>query len=322
MSVYGSPTLVAHNDITVDGMKDENGNDFTSNQRSQLLLVVEKPDSAKDKQMVDMATNSENTTSSAVKASETYEIDMLLCGCVTKVPEGSYMQVAFGFPEGYGPEDAGVTFKVYHYKKDASGNITGVEEVEAVVTEYGIIATVESFSPFAIVAYDSAEVKTTTKGIYARTVGVGGSVSTTSTSTAITTLKAGESVTYTFAPETGYELARVLINGEEKTVTNNTLTLAYANLADNTAVEAFFVSSRVAAAEKAAGVSVVYPKLTVNYPTTQMNASTSTTTTNANVMLIVLIVALCVIIVALIVVLTLILVKKHKGDKKATGKKA
>ena len=43
-----------------------------------------------------------------------------------------------------------VTFKAYHFIADASGVVTGVEEIECEVTKYGLILWVEVFSPFAI----------------------------------------------------------------------------------------------------------------------------------------------------------------------------
>jgi hypothetical protein len=118
------------------------------------MLVASKPSKSQSDEMVNDAANELGVESSDIKSSATFSIDLVLCGCVQTVPDGSYMQVGFGFPEGYGPEDEGTTFKVYHYKQDADGNITGIEEVPCVITQYGLVATVQSFSPYAVVAVD------------------------------------------------------------------------------------------------------------------------------------------------------------------------
>jgi hypothetical protein len=233
---------------------------------------------------------------SDILKSSTYEIDLLLCGCVQTVPTGSYMQVGFGFPEGYGPEDAGATFKVYHYVYDENGNMTA-EEVPCVVTEYGIIATVKSFSPYAIVAVKSSAIENATKNVYARTVGLGGSVS--SSSQGIAQLKEGESVTYTFTPEDGYKVERVLLNGTATTVSGNSATFAYADLEDNNIIEVYFVANSVAEKEAAEGITPVYPSLKVYFP----SAVTTTETSNGGMSgwLIAFIIIACLFVVAAIV---------------------
>jgi hypothetical protein len=249
MNVYGSPSLVSDGDLTMDGWTDDQGKALAS-QRSQLMLVASKPDSSTEDTMLDMAGQNEK-----VLQSSTYEIDLLLCGCVQKVPEGSFMQVGFGFPADYSPDTEGVTYKVYHYKTDENGNITGMEEVECVITEYGIIAKVDSFSPYAVVAVKKTENANAAKGIYARTASTGGTFNS-----GIAKVESGSSITYTFTPEDKYQVDRVLLNGSAVEVTNNTLTLTYDQLSDNNTVEAYFVAKSVAEKQAADGITPIYPK--------------------------------------------------------------
>ena len=46
--------------------------------------------------------------------------------------------------------------------RDNKGNITGVEEIPCIVTQYGLIITCDSFSPFAIAAVNRTENDATT----------------------------------------------------------------------------------------------------------------------------------------------------------------
>lgn len=43
------------------------------------------------------------------------------------VKTGHRLQVSLGFPAGYGPDDAGVIFKAYHFVKDNNGNVVRTE---------------------------------------------------------------------------------------------------------------------------------------------------------------------------------------------------
>ena len=179
-----------------------------------------------------------------------------------KVPAGSFMQVGFGFPDGYGPEDKGVTFTVYHYKRDAAGKITEVEAVPCVITEYGIIATVRSFSPFMICAVDASKV--TKKSVCAMVDGVGGKVSDTT----VRTVAENGSVTYTFTAEDGYRLDRVLLNGKDVTANagGGSITVSYDDLGEalSAMVEVSFVAERVSEYYAENGIVIVQPKIVVS----------------------------------------------------------
>jgi hypothetical protein len=281
MNVYGTPNLVADSDLSVEGFKDSNGELVSKNQRSQLMLVASKPSDSESEEMVNKAQTDMGVSSDAILESSTYEIDLLLCGCVQTIPDGSYMQVGFGFPDGYGPEDAGATFKVYHYKSDGT-----VEEVPCVVTEYGIIATVSSFSPYAVIAVKTdALPANSTKSIYARTVGLGGEISVTKNGEAahgVVAVADGDTVTYTFAPETGYKAERIVLNGTETILQAGQTSVTYSNsdLTANNVLEVYFVANSVAEKETAEGITPVYASVKATLPVRGLNASNGSTGDN------------------------------------------
>ena len=124
MNVFGAPKILDTSDLSLNDFKDANGNYYAKDQRSQLLLVADRPDNAKSEEMLDRLETDKGVAKEDVITTATYEISLQICGVVKKVPNGSYMQVAFGFPEGFSPEDKDTPFKIYHYKHDAAGNIT------------------------------------------------------------------------------------------------------------------------------------------------------------------------------------------------------
>lgn len=250
IKIFGEPKFVSASDESLNQFKDKDGQPIV-NQRSQLMLVVNRPTKAENEQMEEAA----KTLGDTILQSETYQIDLQICGCLQKVPDGSYMQVGFGFPEGFGPEDAGVSFTVYHYKKNDDGTIKEVEAVPCVVNEYGIIATVRSFSPFMICAVksDSPSVKDQGKMILASVDGIGGNIVGDIENKNVDTdkmkcVKSGGSVTYTITEDAGYTLDRVLVNGVDKkaSVVGGSLTLTEAELKANNSVVVTFISDRAA----------------------------------------------------------------------------
>ncbi len=212
--------------------------------------------------MNDLLKDEMGVQSDDVVASSTYEIDLQLCGVVRKVPNGSYMQVSFGFPEGYDASDAGTTFKIYHYTHDDGGKITGVEEIPVIVTEYGLIAQVKSFSPFTIVQIknSSAAVGSSAKSIYANVNGgIGGTVTSEGKSGIIAVDK--DTVVYDIAAADGYVVGAVLLNG--KLIDGNDykggkLTLNSADLAASNMLEVRFVTATSADYYSEQGVKLAY----------------------------------------------------------------
>lgn len=253
VNTYGQPSLVGNGDLSLDGWTDSNGNPVSENQRSQLMLVATRTTEKEGKEMVENT----NLPEDAVKASETFEIQLNLCKNIVRIPNGSTVQVAFGFPAGYGPEDEGVTFKVYHFKRGIDGKIdySKTEEVECVITEYGLMVSVSDFSPFAVVAVDKTQVHDLKKSVYARSVGFGGSFS----GKVAQLVGDGQSITYTFLPEEGYKVAKVTLNGNDVQFDGNTVTLGYNNLDDRNVIEFHYVATSVSEYESSSGIAVVYP---------------------------------------------------------------
>jgi hypothetical protein len=213
MDIYGEPSLVGTGDMSLTGWKTEDGNYVADNQRSQMVLVATKPTAAESDEMVDGAANAAGVDSSKVLSSATFNLDLNICSKYTEIPAGSYMKLAFGFPEGFGPEDEGVTFQVYHFKKNSDGslNYDEPEILDCVITEYGLIVTVTSFSPFAIIAVNKSDVPaSTTRNIYAESLSTGGTL--VADSQGIIKVSQGATKTFTFVPADGYQVDRVLLN--------------------------------------------------------------------------------------------------------------
>ena len=210
------PTLVSNSDLSVDNFTDENGSTFSENERSQMMLVAEKAETATVNTMLDEISGNDNfnVNKDEIKKSETYDISLQICGKYPKIPDGSYVKIGLGFPEGYGPDDDGVTFKLYHRKHDPKTNTYSIEEVPCVVTRFGIVATVTSFSPYMVAVVD-AEKATSDKTILATIDGKGGKL--TVEDGKIQTVKEGGSYAYTIKPDDGYQLYTVTLNGKNVT---------------------------------------------------------------------------------------------------------
>lgn len=157
-NVYGKPTLM--DDVNLDDMTDEENADLAELLKHRMTLVTTTTKPSEERAMTDFLNNpdaKDYTTGEdlnvggTVEKTETYNIKLTLCK-MQKIRDGQAVRVMLGFPDGYGPEDAGVTFKAYHYIKDEHGNITGVEEIPCMVTELGLVIECRSFSPFTIAA--------------------------------------------------------------------------------------------------------------------------------------------------------------------------
>ena len=318
--LYGAPKFVSASDESLNEFKDKDGNPIV-NQRSQLMLVINRPTKAENEQMEEAA----KTLGDHILASETYQIDLQICGCLQKVPDGSYMQVGFGFPDGIGPEDAGVSFTVYHYKKNDDGTIKEVEAVPCVINEYGIIATVKSFSPFMICAVtsDSPSVKNLDKRVLASVDGIGGNIDKKD----ILSVASGGSVTYTITEDEGYTLDRVLVNGvdQKASVVDGKLTLHEADLKANNSVVVTFISDRAAKFIADNNLHVVEHNLIVTdkdmiVAYVEEDLAPAAPKKN-NTGLIVGIVIAVIVVLAGVGVAVYFILRKKGGDKKATDGK-
>ena len=262
MNVFGAPNLLDNSDVSVTDFKDENGNYYAASQRSQLMLVASKPNSQQEQKMDEVLKNETGVKQEEIMSSATYEINLQICGVVQKVPNGSYMQVAFGFPEGYSPDDAGTTFKIYHYKHDDKGNITGVEEIPVIVTEYGLIARVESFSPFTIVQLKNSSAavqESKTANIYAYVNGETGGTITAAGKSGIS--QVSDKITYDITPDKDYAVAYVRLNGKvinPEYYKNGKLTLKRSDVESSNTLEVSFKSKEFIDDYAKKGVSISY----------------------------------------------------------------
>ncbi len=172
------------------------------------------------------------------------------------------MQVAFGFPDGYDPNDADTTFKIYHYKHDNAGKIIGVEEIPVIINQYGIIAKVTSFSPFTVVQIKNSSAAVTesaTANVYAYVNGgVGGKV-TADGKSGIS--QVSDSITYDITPDSGFAIACVQLNGkvvDVKKYQSGKLTLTKAELESSNMLEVKFMSQELASNYAKKGVSISF----------------------------------------------------------------
>lgn len=257
--IFGKPALLEGDDLSVSGWKTSTGQSISDILTHRLTLVTTRTTEAQNEQI---AKQIEDNVSDHIVRSETYNIALSLCKTMV-VKTGDKVKVRVGFPEGCGPDDEGVTFKAYHFKRDSQGNVTGVEEIDCVVTQYGLIITCDAFSPFMI-----AEVKKDKNAAEAKTVVVttsdGGTVTGSGLdASGIVKLGEGESQTVTFTPHEGYQIESVTVCGKEIEVTNKasaTVTVSCGDVQNaNNIVNANFVAKEVAQKEEQKGQTPVKP---------------------------------------------------------------
>ncbi len=260
MNVYGEPKMLDNSDLSVTDFQDENGNYYAASQRSQLMLVASKHSEEEALELDETLKQGMSIKDDEIVASATYEISLQICGVVQKVPNGSYMQVAFGFPEGYDPSDKGTTFKIYHYTHDDSGKITGVEEIPVIVTEYGLIAKVKSFSPFTIVQLKntSEAVKASNKNVYAFVNGNGGKI-TSNGSSGIAEVT-DTSITYDIKADDGFMIGVVRLNGvavDAAKYADGKLVLNADEIAQSNTLEVEFITAESIRSYASKGINLV-----------------------------------------------------------------
>lgn len=243
-----APTLVTQTDLAAMDFKDENGEStFSENERSQMMLVAERANTETVNTILDGIGGIENSnvTKDDIKTSETYDIRLQMCNKYPTIPDGSYVKIGLGFPEGYGPDDEGVTFKLYH-RKHIKGDEYIIEEIPCVVTQFGIVATVTSFSPYMVAVVDAD--KATDKTVYASIEGRGGTL--TKEDGKIISFKEGDSHTYTIRPDEGYKIYSVNLNGKnvlDRVDQSGKLTLGYADLDTNNELVIRYIANEAAA---------------------------------------------------------------------------
>jgi len=260
---YAQPSIAMNGDLSINGWTytDDEGNErkVSESQRSQMALVVTRPNDS-----IDLTVAAESEAGAGAVNAVTYEIDLNICGKVVSIPNGSYMKLNLGIPDEFadlvGKED--IKFKLYHFKRDGSTgklDYSKTEEIECVLTPYGIIAEVYSFSPYVLVAVDNsklpAEERDTSRSIALVCNGHGGRV----TGKAVETLQADQSAAYTLMPDVGYEVEFARLNGQPIIFNDNTITLAYEDIENHNTLEVGFVATSVEATEEDAGVENVPP---------------------------------------------------------------
>ncbi len=274
-NVFGKPTLLENSDISTKDWTTNTGEPIDESLMSRLVLVATSPTHSQTDVMNDMIDDELAQTGAQALSSTTYNINLTVCKSQV-VSTGDGVRVSLGFPDGYGPEDAGVTFKAYHFIKNDMGEIEGIEEIPCVLTPYGLLVTCKSFSPFAVVAVAGGEEETNEKTVVLSST-EGGSISGADS---MTTLSEGESVSLTVSSDKGYNIDAIVVNGEYVKLTDNkemTVTVSYEDIAGGSCiVDAQFVAESVTEKEADRGEEAVLPQasaadITIEYE--KVNAS-------------------------------------------------
>ena len=238
-----------------------------------------------------------NVPADAVLGSSLYEIDFArICRC-TVVQTGQSLRLCVGFPPGIDASMAGVVFKAYHFTRDIEGScdkkhvhtgeIVSVEEIPITVTEYGLVITCKSFSPFEIVALDADKAGVKAEEQHAVVLVTDGFgkvlVDGKADKSGIIEFKAkGETHTFTIQPKENYAFDTVSFSGSRDIeVKNNTFTLSYDDVKDGSAIlSVTFVPSSIKAADASNGEIVATPAV-CNHTKTTVIRSVSATCTEA-----------------------------------------
>ncbi len=258
--VFARPTLLENEDLSMNGWVTSDGEQVSDKLKNRIALVTTRTTQTQKDAMNDLMEN--ELGGQEIVTSETYNISLNVCKAYV-VKTGHRLRLALGFPAGYGPEDAGVTFKAYHFMRDEAGNVTGVEEIPCVVTQYGLIVTCDSFSPFAIAVVENDGTVPQNKAVVVSGT-EGGQINGANREEGnIVTLAEGQSATFNVVPEDGYEIEAITVCGSTREVSNKDgmdITVNYDDVKDgNCIVEAKFVAKAVVQEEAARGETVVMP---------------------------------------------------------------
>ncbi len=245
-NVFATPTLLENEDLSLNGWQTSDGESVSEKLKSRIALVTTRTTQTEKESMNNLM--EDQLGEQSLITSETYNISLNVCKKYV-VKTGHKLRLSLGFPAGYGPDDAGVTFKAYHFKRDAQGNVTGVEEIPCVVTQYGLIVTCDSFSPFAIAVTENDGTPVQEKAVIVSSTD-GGIVNGANREEGnIITLSEGESTTLNIVPNDGYEIESITAFGNILEVSNKDsmdLTVNYEDVKDgNSIVDVKFVSKAV-----------------------------------------------------------------------------
>ncbi|MCI8309464.1 MAG: hypothetical protein HFJ45_04590 [Clostridia bacterium] len=262
--VFARPTLLENEDLSMNGWVTSDGKQVSEKLKSRIALVTTRTTQTEKDTMNGLM--EEQLGDQELITSETYNISLNVCKKYV-VKTGHKLRLSLGFPKGYGPDDAGVTFKAYHFITNASGEVTGVEEIPCIVTQYGLIVTCNSFSPFAIAAVENDGTNVQTEKAIIVSATEGGQVNGANRDEGnIITLAENESAELNIVPQEGYEIESVTIFGNAVEVTNKDLMNINVNYNDvkdgNCIVDAKFVAKSVVEEEVQKGETLVQPTAT------------------------------------------------------------
>ncbi len=257
-ALFAKPSLMENFDIDTTDWQTSDGQALADELADRMVLVATSTNSVQESNMNDALSDIGETP----YKTETYNINLTACRKQI-VQTGERVRVSLGFPEGYGPEDEGVTFKAYHFKKNDAGQIIGVEEIPCIITKYGLLISCDSFSPFAIAAVkDDTPDKDNEKSVILSN-SVGGKISGADS---VFTLTEGQSKTISISADDGFVIDTVLAFGKYHNIDNNksmSLEISYENLTDESnIVDIGFVSEKIKADEEAKKETVVEPMAT------------------------------------------------------------
>lgn len=259
-NVFARPTLLENEDLSLNGWQTSDGQPVSEKLKSRIALVTTRTTQAEKDSMNNLM--EEQLDNQELITSETYNISLNVCKKYV-VKTGHKLRLSLGFPAGYGPDDAGVTFKAYHFKRDDAGNVTGVEEIPCVVTKYGLVVTCDSFSPFAIAVVENDGTVPQDKSVIVSAVDGGQINGANRDEGNIITLKENESANLNIVPNEGYEIETINICGKEIEVTNKDsmdVTVNYEDIVnEDNIIQATFVAKEVIQKEVERQETVVEP---------------------------------------------------------------
>lgn len=310
------PTLVTNSDLSEMDFKkvDEYGNEistFSENERSQMMLVVNNVSEETENEILDGIDEKEDISVNKddIIKSQTYDIKLSMCNKYPKISDGSFVRIALGFPEGYGPKDEGVSFKIFH-RKHLGGDEYIIEEIPCVVTQFGIVATVNHFSPYMVAVVPADKVKE--KTVFASVEGKGGKL--TAEDAAIRNIEEGGSYTCTIKPDDGYQVFSVKFNGTEvkERISGDKLTLTYDELDINNEIEIQYIASAAADRYAAKDEFELVSPVKIIVPVGELYPTPSAPSADKNVGAIVGIVIAVITLAAAAVTVTVIISKRKK----------
>lgn len=253
-NLFAKPQLMENTDVSVNDWKTSDGSKVDQSLSNRIALVVSETGKANSDKMNDLI---KSETDREVLSSSTYDLSLTICNR-NILSTGTSVRLCVGFPYPYGPDDEGVKFTAYHFKKDSQGNTIGVEEIPCEVTRYGLVILCKDFSPFAIVASEkTAEDMADMTGTVTVVNNAGGKVTSDNTNDdgIIVTTPDKEYTTLTITPDDGYSVDAVTVNGAlqdpvDKGAAATVKVSADANKQSNTIVDVTFKKTEAITAEE------------------------------------------------------------------------